>query len=69
MTAPGGPPLATGPMTTQGATTVVNISQPPIEPFDKGVLCKAMCECDKNPTIGADGRKLKQNCVAATLKG
>ncbi|MFP5390924.1 MAG: VRR-NUC domain-containing protein [Gammaproteobacteria bacterium] len=55
-------------MTTAGETTVVRISQPKIDPLDKKILCKAMCTCDKNPTIGSDGRRLKQNCVATTLK-
>lgn len=27
-----------------------------------------MCKCDKAPTIGVDGRQLKQNCVAASIK-
>jgi hypothetical protein len=62
------PPLSKGGMSPEGTTTVVNINKPPIDPVDKKVLCSAMCKCDKAPKIGADGRRLKQNCVAASFK-
>jgi VRR-NUC domain len=62
------PPLATGGMSPEGTTTVVKISRPDIHPLDKKVLCAAMCKCDKAPNVGADGRQLKQACVAATMK-
>jgi hypothetical protein len=62
------PPLATGGMSRRGTTTVVKINRPEIDPVDKEVLCSAMCKCDKLPTIGVDGRRLKQNCVAASFK-
>ena len=55
-------------MSRSGTTTIVKINQPQVEGMDKKILCKAMCECDKNPNIGIDGRKLKQNCVAAKMK-
>jgi hypothetical protein len=62
------PPLATGGMSRSGTTTIVKINQPQVEGMDKKILCKAMCDCDKTPNIGIDGRKLKQNCVAAKMK-
>lgn len=68
MTAPGGPPLATGGMSPTGTTTIVKINRPLIDPGDKKILCSAICKCDKAPTIGVDGRRLKQNCVAASFK-
>jgi VRR-NUC domain len=63
-----GSSLATGGMSREGTTTVVKINEPDIEPLDKKVLCAAMCKCDKAPNVGADGRQLKQACVAATMK-
>ena len=70
MTAPAAPPpLATGGMSRSGTTTVVTINKPKIDPLDKKILCAPMCKCDKAPTIGVDGRQLKQNCVAASIKG
>ncbi len=56
-------------MSPGGTTTVVKINKPLIAPLDKKILCAAMCKCDKAPTIGVDGRQLKQNCVAASFKG
>jgi VRR-NUC domain len=61
-------PLATGGMSPEGATTVVAINEPDIDPLDKKVLCAALCQCDKAPAEGADGRRLKQACVAKTMK-
>lgn len=55
-------------MSPAGTTTVVKINRPKIDPADKKILCSAMCKCDKTPTIAADGKRLKQNCVAASFK-
>lgn len=55
-------------MSPEGTTTIVNINKPPVDPVDKKILCSAMCKCDKAPKIGADGRRLKQSCVAASFK-
>lgn len=55
-------------MSSAGVTTIVKINVPQVEGLDKKILCKAMCDCDKAPTIGIDGRKLKQNCVATKMK-
>ncbi len=63
------PPLATGGMSREGTTTVVRIHGVRIEPVDKKILCSAMCKCDKQPNIGKDGKRLKQGCVTAHLKG
>lgn len=68
MTLPTPPSLATGSMSPSGTTTVVKINRPKIDPGDKKVLCSAMCKCDKTPTIAADGKRLKQNCVAVSFK-
>jgi hypothetical protein len=62
------PPLATGGMSREGTTTVVRISEPEIDPLDKKVLCAAMCQCDKAPDVGKDGKQLKQACVSRTMK-
>lgn len=67
ITPPTTPPLATGGMSPSGTTTVVKINRAQVEGVDKQILCKAMCECDKSPTISVDGKKLKQNCVAAKM--
>jgi hypothetical protein len=64
----GKPPMATGPMTPAGTTTVVSINKPQLDPDDKAVLCSTMCQCQKQPNIGTDGRSLKQECVAGRLK-
>ena len=68
MTAPTPPSLATGGMSLGGTTTVVKINRPKIDPLDKKILCAAMCKCDKSPTIAVDGKRLKQNCVAASFQ-
>ncbi|MDZ7814417.1 MAG: VRR-NUC domain-containing protein [Ideonella sp.] len=63
------PPLATGGMSRgEGTTTIVKINRPDLDPIDKKVLCAAMCQCDKAPNVGKDGKQLKQACVAKTLK-
>ena len=62
------PPLATGGMSRTGTTTVVKISEPTLDPADKKVLCSALCQCDKAPNVGKDGRQLKQACVAERMK-
>lgn len=68
-TPPGGqPPLATGDMSPQGSTTVVSINKPTLDYSDKKVLCSAMCQCQTQPNIGKDGRRLKQECVSGRLK-
>jgi VRR-NUC domain len=63
-----GTPLATGGVSRAGTTTVVKINEPDIDPLDKKVLCAAMCQCDKAPNLGKDGKQLKQACVARTMK-
>jgi len=63
------PPLATGGMSPRGTTTVVRINEPKIDPADKKILCAAMCKCEKAPNVGADGKQLKQACVAENFKG
>lgn len=68
MTEPLKPPLATGGMSPEGDTTVVRISQPALDATDKKVLCSAMCQCDKAPDVAADGKQLKQACVASRMK-
>ncbi|MEJ7804352.1 MAG: VRR-NUC domain-containing protein [Telluria sp.] len=62
------PPLATGGMSPDGTTTVVKINKPKIDPLDKKILCAPMCKCDKSPKIAVDGKRLKQNCVAESIK-
>lgn len=62
------PPLATGGMSVEGATTVVRINKVKIDPADKKMLCSAMCQCDKQPNLGKDGQQLKQMCVSSRLK-
>ena len=64
----GPPPLATGGMSREGMTTVVRIHGVKIDPVDKKILCSAMCQCDKQPNIGKDGKQLKQGCVSGRLK-
>ena len=66
MSAP--PPLATGGMSPGGTTTVVRIHGVKVDPVDKKILCSAMCQCDKKPNVGKDGKQLKQVCVAERLK-
>ena len=63
-----GPPLANGTMAPDGATTPVRLGQVPMVPTDKKVLCSAMCQCDKTPDAGKDGKQLKQGCVAGRLQ-
>lgn len=65
---PGQPPLATGGMSLEGATTIVPVNKPELDFSDKKVLCSAMCKCQSQPNIGADGRSLKQECVSGRLK-
>lgn len=68
-TPPGGnPPLATGGMSAEGSTTIVPINKPKLDYSDKKVLCSAMCQCQTQPNIGTDGRRLKQECVSGRLK-
>jgi len=64
----GTPPLATGPTSPEGTTTVVPLNKPKLDYSDKKVLCSAMCQCQAQPNIGADGRRLKQECVSGRLK-
>jgi len=61
-------PLATGPMSPAGSTTVVKIATPQLDASDKKVLCSAMCRCQNQPNIGVDGQSLKQVCVSGQLK-
>ena len=63
------PPLATGGMSREGMTTVVRVNRVKIDPADKIILCSAMCKCDKAPNIASDGKRLKQGCIAAHMKG
>lgn len=68
-TPPGGnPPLAMGGMSAAGSTTIVPINKPKLDYSDKKVLCSAMCQCQTQPNIGTDGRRLKQECVSGRLK-
>jgi hypothetical protein len=64
----GKPPLAVGGTSVDGTTTVVPLSKPKLDYSDKKVLCSAMCQCQTQPNIGADGRRLKQECVSGRLK-
>jgi hypothetical protein len=64
----GGPPFASGTMASDGATTPARLGPVQLEPVDKKVLCSAMCQCDKMPNIGKDGKQLKQGCVAERLQ-
>lgn len=59
----------TGGMSPTGTTNLAPIRRPQLDAADKKVLCSAMCQCDKTPNIGKDGRGLKQACVAERLKG
>lgn len=68
-TPPGKPPLATGSMSPDGATTIVPVKKPELDFSDKKVLCSAMCKCQSQPNVGIDGRSLKQQCVSSGLKG
>lgn len=61
-------PLANGGMSRNGATSPVMAGQPEIDTIDKKVLCSAMCQCDKYPDVGKDGKQLKQVCVAGRFK-
>jgi hypothetical protein len=64
----GWPPFASGTMASDGATTPARLGAVQLEPTDKKVLCSAMCQCDKMPNIGKDGKQLKQGCVAERLQ-
>ena len=55
-------------MAPDGATTPVRQGQVQLAPADKKVLCSAMCQCDKMPDVGKDGKQLKQGCVAGRLQ-
>lgn len=68
-TPPGQQPLATGGMSPEGSTTVVPVKKPELDYTDKKALCSAMCKCQSQPNVGADGRSLKQECVSSGLKG
>ena len=59
----------TGGMSPTGTTNLAPIRRPQLDSADKKVLCSAMCQCDKTPNVGKDGRQLKQVCVAERLKG
>lgn len=59
--------MATGGMAPQGATTIVKINRPRLDPADKKVLCSAICKCKDDPGVGKDGRSLKQSCVSKQL--
>ena len=61
-------PLASGIISSEGATTVVPMNKPQLDAGDKKVLCSAMCFCQKQPNIGVDGQSLKQVCVSGQLK-
>jgi hypothetical protein len=63
-----GTPLANGSMAPDGATTPVRQAQVQLAPTDKKVLCSAMCQCDKMPDVGKDGKQLKQGCVSGRLQ-
>ncbi len=63
------PPFAVGGMSQQGTTTVVRLNRVKVEPLDQKILCSAMCQCDKQPNVGKDGKQLKQACVSARIKG
>ena len=62
-------PIATGGMAPEGATTVVKVGKPNVDPIDKKVLCSAICKCKDAPSMGKDGRSLKQVCVSTRLRG
>lgn len=62
-------PLATGRMSQEGLTTVVNVDRAKLDYTDKKVLCSAICKCKDAPGVGKDGRSLKQSCVSGRLKG
>lgn len=61
-------PGAPGGMSPRGITTPVGITEPELDYEDKKVLCSAMCKCQNEPNVGADGRSLKQACVSSRLK-
>jgi hypothetical protein len=63
-----GPLISNGGMVPDGATTPLRLGQPQLAPLDKKVLCCAMCQCDKMPDIGKDGKQLKQFCVSGRLQ-
>jgi hypothetical protein len=63
-----GPSLLNGGMVPDGATTPLRLAQPQLAPLDKKVLCSAICQCDKMPDIGKDGKQLKQFCVSGRLQ-
>ncbi len=60
--------MAVGDMSPEGSTTVVSVNRPQLDFTDQKVLCSAMCKCQTQPNIGADGRSLKQECVSSRLK-
>lgn len=61
-------PVAVGGTSTEGTTTVVPINKPQLDAGDKKVLCSAVCKCQSQPSVGVDGRSLKQECVSGQLK-
>ncbi|MCW7538249.1 VRR-NUC domain-containing protein [Aquabacterium sp. A7-Y] len=61
-------PFASGGMSKEGTTTVVNINEPELDYVDKKVVCSAICKCKDTPDVGKDGRSLKQACVSGRLK-
>ena len=64
----GRPPFASGAMASDGATTPARLGPVQLAPVDKKVLCSALCQSDKTPNIGKEGKQLKQGCVAGRLQ-
>lgn len=57
---------STGP--GNGQTNTVRLRRNALDPTDRQVLCSMVCKCNSMPSIGADGQKLKQQCVSGRLK-
>ncbi|RQZ75944.1 VRR-NUC domain-containing protein [Burkholderia glumae] len=51
-----------------GRTNPVRVRRNGLDAQDRQALCSVICKCNAMPTIGADGQKLKQQCVSGRLK-
>lgn len=57
---------STGP--GDGRTNIVRSRRNTLDASDRQALCSVICKCNSMPTIGADGQKLRQQCVSGRLK-
>lgn len=52
----------------EGRTNTVRVRRNSLDAEHHRVLCAVVCQCEAMPTIGASGRKLKQQCMSGRLK-